>query len=66
MKETLLSLSALLGLSCLLQLNAIPIPGATEAKEAPRVVKSGGIERAFVQGAQLSGEEEKTVLALAK
>ena len=66
MKTTALSLSLSFGLFYLLQLNAIPIPGATEAKEAPRVVKSGGIERAFVQGAQLSAEEEKTVLALAK
>jgi hypothetical protein len=66
MKKTLLSLSALLGLSCLLQLNAIPIPGTTEAKETPRVVKSGGIARAYVQSAQLTAEEEKTVLALAK
>jgi hypothetical protein len=54
-------------LSCLVQLNAIPIPGAAEAKEAPpRVTKSDGIERAYVPRAQLTGPEEKVVIALAR
>lgn len=67
MKKTLTLLFPLsLGLSYLLQLNAIPPPRPAEAKEAPRVVKFGGIERAYVQRAQLTPEEEETVLALAK
>jgi hypothetical protein len=62
---SLFSLS--LALSCLVQLNAIPIPGANEGNEAPpRVTKSGGIERSFIQRAQLTETEEKVVLALAE
>lgn len=64
MKKVLISIFSL---SCLVQLNAIPIPGAAEAKEAtPQVVKSGGIERVYVPRAQLSGPEEKVVIALAR
>ncbi len=48
------------------QLKAIPLPGAEQAKEATRIVKSSGIEREYVPRAQLTTEEEKTVLALAK
>jgi hypothetical protein len=62
---SLFSLS--LALSSLVQLNAIPIPGANEGNEAPpRVTKSGGIERSYVQRAQLTETEEKVVLALAE
>ena len=53
-------------LSFIGQLKAIPLPGAEQAKEATRIVKSGGIEREYVPRAQLTKEEEKTVLALAK
>jgi len=55
-----------IGMFCLLQSHAIPIPGASEAKKAPpRITKSGGIERAYVPRAQLTGPEEKVVIALA-
>ena len=65
MKNTLLAFCSLsVALSCLVQLNAIPLPGA-EAKEAPRIVKSGGIERDYGAG-KLSGAQEKIVIALAK
>jgi len=66
MKKTLTFLFPLsLGLSCFLQLNAIPLPGAEQAKEAPRVVKSGGMERDYRAG-KLTEAQEKIVLALAK
>jgi hypothetical protein len=47
------------------QLQAIPLPGAEQAKEAPRVVKSGGMERDYRAG-KLTEAQEKIVLALAK
>ncbi len=64
--KNLLSLSFSLGLACLPQLKAIPLPGSAEAKEVNRVVTSGGITREYVPRAQLTAEEEETVLALAK
>ena len=63
--KNLLSLSFSLGLACLPQLKAIPLPGSDEAKEV-RIVTSGGITREYVPRAQLTAEEEKSVLALAK
>jgi hypothetical protein len=55
-----------LTLACLVQLNAIPLPGAKEAKEAPpHITKSGGIERDYRAG-KLTEAQEKIVLALAK
>jgi hypothetical protein len=48
------------------QLKAIPLPGSEQAKEATPRTKSGGITREFVPRAQLTAEEEETVLALAK
>jgi hypothetical protein len=68
MKKLLLYISSLLfALSCLVQLNAIPIPGANRGGEAvPRVTKSGGIERSYVQRAKLTEAEEKIVIALAR
>ena len=67
MKNVLLSLFSLVfGLSCLLQLHAIPPPGVAEAKEAPpRITKSGGIERDYRAG-KLTEAQEKIVIALAK
>ena len=67
MKKILLSLfSFALTLSCLVQLNAIPLPGASEAKQAaPRITKSGGIERDYRAG-KLTAAQEKIVIALAK
>ena len=47
------------------QLQAIPLPGAEQAKEAPRVVKSGGMERDYRAG-KLTEAQEKIVIALAK
>ena len=68
MKKSLLCISSLsFALSCLVQLNAIPIPGANRGGEAvPRVTKSGGIERSYVQRAKLTDAEEKIVLTLAR
>ena len=51
-------------LSFIGQSKAIPLPGA-EAKEAPRIVKSGGIERDYRAG-KLTEAQEKIVIALAK
>ena len=51
-------------LSFIGQSKAIPLPGA-EAKEAPRIVKSGGIERDYGAG-KLTEAQEKIVIALAK
>jgi len=67
MKTILLSFCSLsLALSCLVQLNAIPLPGAKEGKQsAPRITKSGGIERDYRAG-KLTEAQEKIVLALAK
>ena len=67
MKNILLSFCSLsLALSCLVQLNAIPLPGAKEGKQsAPRITKSGGIERDYRAG-KLSEAQEKIVIALAK
>ena len=67
MKNTLLAFCSLsLALSCLVQLNAIPLPGASEAKKAaPRVTKSGGVERDYRAG-KLTEAQEKIVIALAK
>ena len=53
-----------LSLSFIGQSRAIPLPGA-EAKEATRIVKSGGIERNYGAG-KLSEAQEKIVIALAK
>ncbi len=67
MKNVLLSLfSVAFGLSCLLQLHAIPPPGVTPAKEAPSLItKSGGIERHYRAG-KLTEAQEKIIIALAK
>jgi hypothetical protein len=55
-----------IGMFCLLQSHAIPIPGAGEAKKAPpRITKSGGIERDYRAG-KLTEAHEKIVIALAK
>ena len=56
-----------LSLSFIGQSRAIPLPGAAEEKQEDRALltKSGGIEREYVPRAQLTAEEEKTVLALA-
>ena len=56
-----------LSLSFIEQSRAIPLPGAAEEKQEDRALltKSGGIEREYVPRAQLTAEEEKTVLALA-
>ena len=51
-------------LSFIGQSKAIPLPGA-EAKEASRIVKSGGIERDYGAG-KLTEAQEKIVIALAK
>ena len=55
-------------LSFIGQSRAIPLPGATEEKQEDLslITKSGGIEREYVSRAQLTAEEEKSVLALAK
>ena len=57
-----------LSLSFIEQSRAIPLPGAVEEKQEDRALltKSGGIEREYVPRAQLTAEEEKTVLALAR
>ena len=51
-------------LSFIGQSKAIPLPGA-EAKEAPRITKSGGVERDYRAG-KLTEAQEKIVIALAK
>ena len=51
-------------LSFIGQSKAIPLPGA-EAKEVPRIVKSGGVERDYRAG-KLTEAQEKIVIALAK
>lgn len=55
-------------LSFIGQSRAIPLPGATEEKQEDLslITKSDGIEREYVSRAQLTAEEEKPVLALAK
>ena len=55
-------------LSFIGQSRAIPLPGATEEKQEDLslITKSDGIEREYVSRAQLTAEEEKSVLALAK
>lgn len=67
MKTILLPLSSLsLALCCLVQLNAIPIPGGNGGKQAPPLItKSGGIERDYRAG-KLTEAQEKIVIALAK
>ncbi|MBT7923207.1 MAG: hypothetical protein HN627_03025 [Opitutae bacterium] len=55
-----------LALCCLVQINAIPLPGAGETKKAPpRITKSGGVERDYRAG-KLTEAQEKIVIALAK
>ena len=66
MKITSTFLFLALTLACLFQLNAIPLPGAKQAKKSPaRITKSGGIERDYRAG-KLTEAQEKIVIALAK